>query len=182
MQDVRLHELKMSSIAADAAEARCLLEEHFKVHIKLLRQDKGGVIAATGVAATAIAAVKLAPKAIPIVKEKAPEIAKEASDVAKVIIRKLSSLLEPCWNLLEPVGPSKLTVHLLSQAQQNAFTRTLLELTRICGAELALLASPEICFGADLAPWSTVVICDCQRAKSVCLYSAHSAPIQLQKV
>lgn len=50
--------------------------------------------------------------------------AKEASDVAKVIIRKLSSLLEPCWNLLEPVGPSKLTVHLLSQAQQNAFTRT----------------------------------------------------------
>lgn len=50
--------------------------------------------------------------------------AKEASDVAKVIIRKLSSLLEPCWNLLEPVGPSKLTVRLLSQAQQNAFTRT----------------------------------------------------------
>lgn len=114
----------MPSIAADAAEARCLLEEHFKVHIKLLRQDKGGVIAATGVAATAIAAVKLAPKAIPIVKEKAPEIAKEASDVAKVIIRKLSSLLEPCWNLLEPVGPSKLTVRPLSQAQQNAFTRT----------------------------------------------------------
>lgn len=96
MQDARLHELKMPSIAADAAEARCLLEEHFKVHIKLLRQDKGGVIAATGVAATAIAAVKLAPKAIPIVKEKAPEIAKEASDVAKVIIRKLRFiLLEP---------------------------------------------------------------------------------------
>ena len=110
------------------------------------------------------------------------KIAKAASDVAKVIIRKLSSLLEPCWNLLEPVGPSKLTVRLLSQAQQNAFTRTLLELTRICGAELALLASPEICFGADLAPWSAVVICDCQRAKSVCLYSAHSAPIQLQRV
>lgn len=67
MQDARLHELKMPSIAADAAEARCLIEEHFKVHIKLLRQDKGGAIAATGVAATAIAAVKLAPKAIPIV-------------------------------------------------------------------------------------------------------------------
>ena len=50
--------------------------------------------------------------------------AKAASDVAKVIIRTLSSLLEPCWNLLEPVGPSKLTVRLLSQAQQNAFTRT----------------------------------------------------------
>lgn len=50
--------------------------------------------------------------------------AKEANNVAKVIIRKLSSLLEPCWNLLEPVGPSKLTVRLLSQAQQNAFTRT----------------------------------------------------------
>lgn len=42
MQDARLHELKMPSIAADAAEARCLFEEHFKVHIKLLRQDKGG--------------------------------------------------------------------------------------------------------------------------------------------
>ena len=108
MQDARLHELKMPSIAADAAEAHCLIEEHFKVHIKLLRQDKGGVIAATGVAATAIAAVKLAPKAIPIVKEKALEMAKSASDVAKVIIRKLSSLLEPCWNLLESVGPSKL--------------------------------------------------------------------------
>ena len=108
------------------------------------------------------------------------KIAKAASDVAKVIIRKLSSLLEPCWNLLEPVGPSKLTVRLLSQAQQNAFPRTLLEPTRICGAEQALLASPEICFGADLAPWSAVVICNCQRAKSVCcLYPAHSAPIQL---
>lgn len=34
--------------------------------------------------------------------------AKEANDAAKVIIRKLSSLLEPCWNLLEPVGPSRL--------------------------------------------------------------------------
>ena len=44
MQDARLHELKMPSIAADAAEARCLIEEHFKVHIKLLRQDKGGVL------------------------------------------------------------------------------------------------------------------------------------------
>ena len=43
MQDARLNELKMPSIAADAAEARCLIEEHFKVHIKLLRQDKGGV-------------------------------------------------------------------------------------------------------------------------------------------
>lgn len=41
MQDARLHELKMPSIAADAAEARCLIEEHFKVHIKLLRQDRG---------------------------------------------------------------------------------------------------------------------------------------------
>ena len=44
MQDARLNELKMPSIAADAAEARCLIEEHFKVHIKLLRQDKGGVL------------------------------------------------------------------------------------------------------------------------------------------
>ena len=62
------------------------------------------------------------------------------------------------------------------------FTRTLLEPTRTRGAEQALLASPEICFGADLAPWSAVVICDCQRAKSVCLYPAHSALIQLQRV
>lgn len=34
MQDARLNELKMPSIAADAAETRCLVEEHFKVHIK----------------------------------------------------------------------------------------------------------------------------------------------------
>ena len=43
---------------------------------------------AGGVANTAFTAVKLAPKVIPVVKEKAPEIAKAASDAAKVIIRK----------------------------------------------------------------------------------------------
>ena len=47
-----------------------------------------GAIAATGVATTAIAVAKLVPKAIPVVKEKAPEIAKAAGDIAKVIIRK----------------------------------------------------------------------------------------------
>ena len=81
MQNARLHEFKMPSIAADAAEARCLLEENFKVKIKVLRQGKGA-IAATSVAATAIAAVKLV-KAIPVVKEKSPEIAKAAGDIAK---------------------------------------------------------------------------------------------------
>lgn len=40
MQDARLRELKMLSIAADATEARCLLEENFKVQIKLLKQGK----------------------------------------------------------------------------------------------------------------------------------------------
>ncbi len=41
MQDARLREFKMLSIAADATEARCLLEENFKVQIKLLKQGKG---------------------------------------------------------------------------------------------------------------------------------------------
>lgn len=42
MQNARLRELKILSIAADATEARCLLEENFKVQIKLLKQGKGG--------------------------------------------------------------------------------------------------------------------------------------------
>ncbi len=46
------------------------------------------VIVASGVASTAFTAVKLAPKVIPVVKEKAPEIAKAAGNAAKVIIRK----------------------------------------------------------------------------------------------
>lgn len=37
MQGARLRELKMLSIAADATEARCLLEENFKVQVKLLK-------------------------------------------------------------------------------------------------------------------------------------------------
>lgn len=47
-----------------------------------------GVIAATGIATTAIAVVKLAPKVIPVVKERAPKIAKAANDVVRIIIRK----------------------------------------------------------------------------------------------
>ena len=41
MQDARLRELKMLNIASNATEARCLLEENFKVQIRLL-QGKGG--------------------------------------------------------------------------------------------------------------------------------------------
>lgn len=52
-------------------------------------------------------------------------------------------------------------------SEVELLTRTLLEPTRTRGAEQALLASPEICFGTNLAPWSTVVICDCQRAISM---------------
>lgn len=56
------------------------------------------------------------------------------------------------------------------------FTQTLLEPTRTRRAEQVLPASPEVCFEADSAPLPTVAICACQRTKSVCPYSAHSAP------
>ena len=87
--------------------------------------------------------------------------------------------------LLEPTrtrGAEQIDRPPFKPSAAKRFYSNLLGLTRLCGAEQALLASPEICFGADLAPWSTVVIYDCQRAKSVCLYPAHSAPIQLQRV
>lgn len=41
MQNARLRELKMLSIAASATEARCILEENFKVQVRLLNQGKG---------------------------------------------------------------------------------------------------------------------------------------------
>ena len=43
MQDARLHELKMPSIAADAAEARCLIEEHFKVQLNFSDRIRGAL-------------------------------------------------------------------------------------------------------------------------------------------
>lgn len=57
--------------------------KHHRAQVK-----EKGAIAATGIAATVIAVAKLVSKAIPVVKEKAPEIAKAAGDIAKVIIRK----------------------------------------------------------------------------------------------
>lgn len=57
--------------------------KHHRAQVK-----EKGAIAATGIATTIIAVAKLVSKAIPVVKEKAPEIAKAAGDIAKVIIRK----------------------------------------------------------------------------------------------